>query len=62
MKKAQKKFKPELVLGGDEIAAVDAWSGRKEIYIGKNKLTPAQALRMAEWLKDAVAEVKRGKK
>jgi len=55
----KKKFKPSIALGGDEAGYV-ADNG---IYLlGGNRITPAQALRLAEWLKDAVADIRASKK
>lgn len=57
------KFKPELIIGGDEMALVVEDKGKPAIYLAPaNRITPAQALRMAEWLKDAANVVKGGKK
>lgn len=57
------KFKPELIIGGDRVAQVFKYPGlRRGIFIGNNRITPAQALRMAEWLKDAAGVVTKGRK
>lgn len=55
------KFKPELIIGGDKIALVVEDKGKPAIYLAPaNRITAKQALRMAEWLKDAAKEVKKG--
>lgn len=61
----QKKFKPSITLGGDEVAKVAhdnrlVLGGPLAIFLGYNRITPAQALRLADWLKQAAKEV--GKK